>query len=152
MPEFHHHPDGRIIIRGAARPYIATLAEFQADCLALGLPEYPGLPEGWTERACTADRDVLRRPDHADDATERLAGADAYLAAVDALLAADDAREVEKARVRNADAVAERQREERDRADQDARRRAIEAERQARAEVDAAADKAAPAAGGRRRR
>jgi hypothetical protein len=141
--QFHHHPDGRIIIRGDGRPYIATLAEFQGDCQALGLPAYPGLPEGWTERTVTEDRDILRRPDHADDADERLAGADAYLAAYPALLAADDARELEKAQQRNADAVAEMQREARERAEHEAQRQAIEAARQARMAAEEAAAKAA---------
>lgn len=120
MPTFHHHPDGHVILRGEGRPYRATLADFLADCQALDLPAYPGLPEGWSERIYDGQRDLLGRPDHRDDNPDPPGVLPAYLAAFDRLVAADIARDegaaaarehvaAEQRRVR--DATNQRQRE-----------------------------------------
>lgn len=100
MPIFHHHPDGHIFISGSGRPYRATLAEFATDCQALGLPEYPGLPDGWTERSFDGERDILGRPEHRDDNPEPLMMLTAYLGAFDRLVAADVARDEGKVAAR----------------------------------------------------
>ncbi len=109
MPTFHHHPDGHVILRGDGRPYRATVADFPADCQALGLPAYPGLPEGWTERIYDGARDLLGRPDHREDNPEPPGVVADYLAAFDRLVALDVARDA-AAEAARAEEEAERHR------------------------------------------
>ncbi|HEX7126429.1 MAG TPA: hypothetical protein VF406_11775 [Thermodesulfobacteriota bacterium] len=91
---FHHHPDGLIVVRGDAGVYGADLATFAADCTALGLPAYEGVPVGMRERRYTpGQRHTLH------DATSQYGAAipwpagDAYCTALPDLLAAQAARE-----------------------------------------------------------
>lgn len=46
MPNFHHHPDGLIFVRGEVETYCDTLENFEADYGQ----SLPALPEGMTER------------------------------------------------------------------------------------------------------
>lgn len=59
MKGFHHHPDGRIYVRVESGVYSASLEQFRADLVQLGVSPYDDLPEGCIERRFDGEQHVV---------------------------------------------------------------------------------------------